>query len=269
MKIIMMIHFYIYCHFRECNEGPQDWPCDRAQQKSGQHLLLQLEEKEGADRCTEKAESAWTLLRQCPTRWGSWQGPRAAEGHCRGPLQRHKNRHLTPSWQDINVLEAINKSLSPLIEFTDALSGEQYGSVSFVKPTFLSRLCRRKTQTLQSASRRRLWAISMRSMMTLQHRSCWTWPQPWTQGSSSHMWAKTSVGQLKKDSSEMKTDMVIIIIIMTIIITTISAAVLAADFYCQCYWQFILVNNNFGQKGASTSKYSLNVLTVISLRYWL
>ncbi|XP_056134808.1 maspardin isoform X2 [Lampris incognitus] len=46
-----------------------------------------------------------------------------------------KTRHLTPSWQDIEVLEAIKKSLSPLVEFTDALSGEQYVSVSFVKPT--------------------------------------------------------------------------------------------------------------------------------------
>ena len=57
------------------------------------------------------------------------QGPRAAEGHRRGPLQRH----LTPSWQDVDVL-AINNSLSPLVEFTDVLSGEQL-SVSFVKPT--------------------------------------------------------------------------------------------------------------------------------------
>lgn len=33
------------------------------------------------------------------------------------------------------MLEAINKSLSPLIEFTDALSGQKYVSVSFLKPT--------------------------------------------------------------------------------------------------------------------------------------
>ncbi|XP_073716552.1 E3 SUMO-protein ligase ZBED1-like [Misgurnus anguillicaudatus] len=46
-----------------------------------------------------------------------------------------KLRHFTLSWQDIDVLEAINKCLSPLVEFTDALSGEKYISVSFLKPT--------------------------------------------------------------------------------------------------------------------------------------
>ncbi|XP_033988650.1 zinc finger BED domain-containing protein 1-like [Trematomus bernacchii] len=46
-----------------------------------------------------------------------------------------KTRHLSLTWQDVDVLEAINKSLSPLVEFTDALSGEKYVSVSFFKPT--------------------------------------------------------------------------------------------------------------------------------------
>eukprot|EP00064_Thunnus_orientalis_P010753 superscaffoldBa00001487_g10780 len=40
--------------------------------------------------------------------------------------------HLIPPWQDTDILEAINKSLNPLTEFTDALSNEKY--VSFVKP---------------------------------------------------------------------------------------------------------------------------------------
>ncbi|XP_010772682.1 zinc finger BED domain-containing protein 1-like [Notothenia coriiceps] len=38
------------------------------------------------------------------------------------------------TWQDIQVLEVIDKTLTPLAEFTDALSGEQYVSVSSVKP---------------------------------------------------------------------------------------------------------------------------------------
>ncbi|XP_051540349.1 E3 SUMO-protein ligase ZBED1-like isoform X1 [Myxocyprinus asiaticus] len=46
-----------------------------------------------------------------------------------------KVRHLILSWQDIDVLVAIKKSLSPLVEFTDALSGEKYVSVYFFKPT--------------------------------------------------------------------------------------------------------------------------------------
>ncbi|KAJ8004370.1 hypothetical protein DPEC_G00158490 [Dallia pectoralis] len=44
------------------------------------------------------------------------------------------NRHLVPTWQDIDVLESINKALSPLQNFTDAISGETYVSVSSVKP---------------------------------------------------------------------------------------------------------------------------------------
>lgn len=45
-----------------------------------------------------------------------------------------KVRHLVPTWQDKEVLEAVNNSLSPLGEFTDALSGEKYVGVSYVKP---------------------------------------------------------------------------------------------------------------------------------------
>jgi len=45
-----------------------------------------------------------------------------------------KTRHLVPSWQDIEVLESINNALRPLQEFTDALSGEAYVSVSYLKP---------------------------------------------------------------------------------------------------------------------------------------
>uniref|UniRef100_A0A1B8XTJ4 BED-type domain-containing protein n=1 Tax=Xenopus tropicalis TaxID=8364 RepID=A0A1B8XTJ4_XENTR len=45
-----------------------------------------------------------------------------------------KSRHLILRWQDVEVLEAVNKVLSPLQDFTDALSGEHYVSVSYVKP---------------------------------------------------------------------------------------------------------------------------------------
>ena len=44
-----------------------------------------------------------------------------------------KSRHLVPTWQDIDVLESMNKAVSPLKEFTDALSGEAYVSVSYLK----------------------------------------------------------------------------------------------------------------------------------------
>ena len=45
-----------------------------------------------------------------------------------------KTRHLVPTWQDTDVLESINNALGPLQEFTDALSGEAYASVSYLKP---------------------------------------------------------------------------------------------------------------------------------------
>lgn len=45
-----------------------------------------------------------------------------------------KSRHLIPSWQDIEVLESFHKALNPLLQFTDALSGEDYVSISYLKP---------------------------------------------------------------------------------------------------------------------------------------
>lgn len=49
-------------------------------------------------------------------------------------LADKKARHLVPSWQDMALLESVSKALGPLVEFTDALSGEMYVSVSFLKP---------------------------------------------------------------------------------------------------------------------------------------
>lgn len=36
--------------------------------------------------------------------------------------------------QTIDVLESVNKAVKPLRDFTDALSGESYVTVSFIKP---------------------------------------------------------------------------------------------------------------------------------------
>lgn len=44
-----------------------------------------------------------------------------------------KTRHLVPSWQDIDVIESVKKALSPLRDFTDALSDEDNVSVSYIK----------------------------------------------------------------------------------------------------------------------------------------
>ncbi|KAI2646520.1 E3 SUMO-protein ligase ZBED1 [Labeo rohita] len=80
-----------------------------------------------------------SLKTECPTRWGSRQAmieriieQQKAIAHVLSSDK--KSLHLIPTRQDMDVLEAINKSLHPLVNFTDALSGEKYVSVSFVKP---------------------------------------------------------------------------------------------------------------------------------------
>ncbi len=45
-----------------------------------------------------------------------------------------KTSHLIPTWQDIDVLQSIDRALSPLLSLTDILSGESYVTVSAVLP---------------------------------------------------------------------------------------------------------------------------------------
>lgn len=44
-------------------------------------------------------------------------------------LKGDKNKNLAPTWQEMDVLESVSKTLSVLTEFTDTLSGEDYVSV--------------------------------------------------------------------------------------------------------------------------------------------
>lgn len=79
------------------------------------------------------------LITECQTRWGSKllmidrileQQKALAE-----VLSDDRNtRHLILGYQDLDVLESVSKALGPLLEFTDALSGEDYVSVSHLKP---------------------------------------------------------------------------------------------------------------------------------------
>ncbi|XP_051806757.1 zinc finger BED domain-containing protein 4-like isoform X4 [Acanthochromis polyacanthus] len=80
-----------------------------------------------------------TLITECQTRWGSRQKmvDRVLEQNKalnQVLSEDRKTRHLVPTWQDIKVLESINSALKPLQEFTDILSGEEYVSVSYLKP---------------------------------------------------------------------------------------------------------------------------------------
>lgn len=45
-----------------------------------------------------------------------------------------KTSHLLLTWQDVEVLQSIDKALSPLSSLTDLLSGEDYVTVSAVLP---------------------------------------------------------------------------------------------------------------------------------------
>ncbi|KAK1897704.1 Microtubule-associated serine/threonine-protein kinase 2 [Dissostichus eleginoides] len=79
------------------------------------------------------------LITESPTRWGSRQRMIERFLEQEKALVRvlgsdKKSRHLEPTWQDLDVLESINKAVKPLQEFTDALSGEFYVSVSYIKP---------------------------------------------------------------------------------------------------------------------------------------
>ncbi|XP_028298772.1 zinc finger BED domain-containing protein 4-like [Gouania willdenowi] len=79
------------------------------------------------------------LVTESPTRWGSRQKMierflEQEKAIVRVLGSDKKSRHLVPTWQDIEVLESVNKAVKPLQEFTDALSGEAYVSVSYIKP---------------------------------------------------------------------------------------------------------------------------------------
>ncbi|XP_066533969.1 E3 SUMO-protein ligase ZBED1 [Hoplias malabaricus] len=80
-----------------------------------------------------------SLITECSTRWGTKEKmiERVLEqikalNHVLSADR--KTRHLLLTWQDTDVLESIHKALHPLQEFTDALSGEEYVSISYLKP---------------------------------------------------------------------------------------------------------------------------------------
>lgn len=79
------------------------------------------------------------LITECPTRWGSKEMMIArvleqAKAISQVLSGERYARSLIPTWQDIDVLESIHKALHPLLKLTDALSGEEYVSISYLKP---------------------------------------------------------------------------------------------------------------------------------------
>lgn len=54
-----------------------------------------------------------------------------------------KHRHLLPTWQDLEVLEAVKDVLEPFATLTDLLSGDTIPTISSVIPTirYIKTLC--------------------------------------------------------------------------------------------------------------------------------
>lgn len=78
------------------------------------------------------------LITESPTRWGSCHAmiarvPKEEKAISKMFSADRKTRHLAPLWQDIKFLESIHNAHNPLVEFTDALSGEAHVGVSCVK----------------------------------------------------------------------------------------------------------------------------------------
>ena len=103
-------------------------------------LLSQLEKETALKQAQHELNlPEHSLITESPTRWGSRQkmiGRVLEQSKALSQVlsEDKKTRHLVPTWQDTDVLESINNALGPLQEFTDALSGEAYVSVSYLKP---------------------------------------------------------------------------------------------------------------------------------------
>ncbi len=79
------------------------------------------------------------LVTKSPTRWGSREQMIARVLEQEPAISKvlasdKKARHLVPTWYDLQVLESVHKALRPLLDFSDAFSGEDYVTVSCIKP---------------------------------------------------------------------------------------------------------------------------------------
>ena len=123
-----------------------------------------------------------SLVTVCSTRWGSQlkmiDRILEQEACIRQVLTvEHKNAHLIPTWQDLDVLESLKAALGQLDDFTDMLSGEQKVTVSAIKPvlhilkTKVLKVCEGDTDLTETIKQRVLEYL-VKSMMTLIWMSC-------------------------------------------------------------------------------------------------
>ena len=95
--------------------------------------------RELADAQSQMNLPAHQLITESTTRWGSrlQMVERVLEQEralAKVLYADKKTKQLVLTWQEIEVLEAIQRALKPLQEFTDALSGEGYVTLSYVRP---------------------------------------------------------------------------------------------------------------------------------------
>lgn len=85
-----------------------------------------------------------------------------------------KTRLLVLTWQDIEF----QKTLKPLKDFSDALSGENFVTLSHVRPVLhlfnTSLLAPKEGDSELCTSRPALWINSIINMQTHQPATCWT-----------------------------------------------------------------------------------------------
>lgn len=96
------------------------YPCKRKREKANAQAELNL--------------PPYCLITETPTRWESQQQmiQRVLEQEkaiSQVQTADRKTRHRVPNWQDVDVLESVNKTINPLI----ALSGKEYARVAHVK----------------------------------------------------------------------------------------------------------------------------------------
>lgn len=120
------------------------------------------------------------LVTESSIRWGSYikimERVIEQEKAIRQALAADMKTQLLPTWQDIQVLEA----LKPLEEFTDVLFGEEYVSVCYMKPvlhllnTEILKSEKGKTGLCEDIKKKVHSSTWIKIAVALQLMSCWT-----------------------------------------------------------------------------------------------
>lgn len=74
-----------------------------------------------------------------PTNWGSRQNMiqwllEQEKANTQVLATDRSTKHLVQMWKDVEILDFVNKTLGPLLEFTDVFSAKDYVAISCMKP---------------------------------------------------------------------------------------------------------------------------------------